>query len=281
MLDWLTIALMLTAGLLHASWHAIVKSGPNRIALLAGMGMVASAVVACALPFVSFPSAAAWAVIAVSVVLHVGYKFALVKAYSYGDLGQAFPLARGLVPLFATAIAFVLLGEMPSGLQMAGIAIVSAGLLWMANEAVRGGIDRRIFVAACAAGFTVAGYTALDAYGTRLAQDWAGFTAWLIVADCSAFLLLAYLMAGNNLWAELVRFRKPVLLTGMLGVASFSVFLWALSRAPVGPVSALRESSVLFAALIGMLLLGERASMARIGGAGLIAVGLVIIAALR
>ena len=281
MIDWLTIALMLGAGLLHASWHAIIKSGQDRIALLAGMGTVAAAIAACALPFVSFPSQPVWLVIAASVVLHVGYKFALVKAYSLADLGQAFPLARGFVPLFATVVAFALLGEWPAAPQLTGIAIVSAGILWLAYGVVRGGIDQRVFAAACVAGFTVAGYTALDAYGTRLAQDWASFTAWLIVADCGVFLILAQLMSGRRLWAQLVQYRAPVFLSGLLGVASFSVFLWALSRAPVGVVSALRESSVLFAASIGMLFLGESVTWSRIGGACLITLGLVTIAAVR
>ncbi len=280
MADPLTVILMLVAGLLHASWHALIKSNARQISSLAGMGVVAGVACACALPFVAFPPAAVWVVIAASVVLHAGYKLALARAYSIADLSQAFPVARGLVPLFATIIAFWLLGEWPRPVQLAGVGIVSAGLLWLAFDAMRGGIDRRLFAAAAAAGLTVAGYTALDAYGTRLAGDWVSFTVWLVVADCSAFLVIARLVQGPELWAQIRVARVTAIMSGILGLASFTIFLWALSRAPVGVVAALRESSVLFAALIGMVVLRERGSPGRIVAAATIMVGLIVIAAI-
>ena len=131
MLDLLTIVLMLLAGLLHASWHSLVKYGPDQVLVLAGMGLVAAMLAVCALPFLPFPSAPVWAVIAGSVFLHVGYKLALARSYALGELGQAYPLARGFVPLFSTIIAFALLRQSPTAGQIAGIALVSAGLLWL------------------------------------------------------------------------------------------------------------------------------------------------------
>jgi hypothetical protein len=113
-LDPLTIILMLMAALLHAGWHSLVKSGADQMVTLAGMGTVASVAALAALPFVSLPPPAVWPVLAASVALHVGYKLCLARAYAYGDLGEAFPLARGMVPLFATAIALTTLGQVPS-----------------------------------------------------------------------------------------------------------------------------------------------------------------------
>lgn len=281
MLDPLTIALMLAAGLLHASWHAVIKSGTNQISALAGMGLVAGAASACVLPFVAFPDAAVWPVIAISTVLHVGYKLALVRAYSRSDLGQAFPLARGFVPLFATGLAFGLMGELPSIAQLASISVVSLGLLWLAYDAIRGGIHRQVFFAACAAGCIVAAYTALDAYGVRLSGDWVSFTFWLIVIDNGTFALLARAMQGPALWQHFAEARVRVLASGLLGLGSFLVLLWALGRGPVGPVVALRESGVLFASLIGVLVLRERPSVPRVFGAVLICAGLVAIVVVR
>jgi drug/metabolite transporter (DMT)-like permease len=263
MVDSLTIVLMLLAGLLHASWHSLVKYSGDQNLILAGMGLVAAAVAACALPFLPIPSIQVCSVIVGSAFLHVGYKLALARSYALGDLGQAYPLARGFVPLFYTTIAFILLAQSPSLTQFLGIAFVSLGLMWLA------------------AGFTVAGYSVVDAYGTRINGNWASFTAWLIVVDSFTFSLLVYLMKGQQLWHDLWRHRIRALVSGVLGVISFSVFLWALSHSPVGAVSALRESSVLFATIIGMFFHGESTSLHKMAAAGLIVAGLITIATAR
>jgi drug/metabolite transporter (DMT)-like permease len=281
MIDAPTIVLMLLAGLLHASWHSLVKYGGDQILVLAGMGLVAAAAAACALPLLPLPAAPVWPVIAGSVVLHVGYKLALARSYTFGDLGQAYPMARGLVPLFSTAIAFAALSQAPSTIQMLGIALVSAGLIWLATHSIRGGVDRRLFLAAIAAGLTVAGYSVVDAYGTRRNGDWMSFTAWLIVCDALTFAALVSCFKGRRLWVELWRHRTRMLISGGLGLLSFSVFLWALSHSPVGAISALRESSVLFATVLGIVAYRERASAHKIAAAALIVTGLVVIATAR
>jgi len=279
-LDLLTIVLMLAAALLHASWHSLVKSGADRMVTLAGMGTVASAGAIAALPFLPIPPAPAFPLLAASVVLHGGYKLCLARAYAHGDLGEAFPLARGMVPLFATAIAYAALGQVPSGGQALGVALVSGGILVVM-------LDRKatarlaLWSAAAGAGLAVAFYSVLDAYGIRLAGSWISFTAWLIVLDNLAFLGLSRAARGAGLWRDLAAERWRVLASGLLGLASFAVFLWALSRAPVGAVSALRETSMLFAIAIGVLLHREALSGARLAGAALMILGVAAIAAFR
>jgi len=279
MIDLPTVGLMLLAGLLQASWHALVKYGADQLIVLAGMGLVAAVVAACALPFLPLPAAPAWGVIAGAALLHIGYKFALARSYKLGDLSQAYPLARGFVPLLSTSIAFVLLAQVPSSGQAFGIALVSLGLVLLTTHSVRGGVDRRIFLAALSAGAAVAGYSVVDAYGTRLAGNWAAFTAWLVLADTLSFALLTRWLRGPKIWGELWRLRASLTAAGLLGVMSFSVFLWALSRGPVGAVSALRESSVLFATLIGIAVHRENPSPVKIAAAALIVAGLIAIAA--
>jgi drug/metabolite transporter (DMT)-like permease len=242
-LDHLTITLMLLAALLHAGWHSPVKGGDDQMVTLAGMGMVASVAALAALPLVPLPPAAVWPVLAASVALHVGYKLCLSRAYAHGDLSEAFPLARGMVPLFATAIAYTTLGQVPSTGQALGIAAVSAGILavMLDHQGRRGAANWRLWAAAAGAGLAVAGYSVLDAYGIRVFGDWLGFTAWLIVVDNIAFLATSRLARGSALWRDLLAMKGRVLASGALGLASFCVFLWALSRGPVGAVSALRE----------------------------------------
>jgi uncharacterized membrane protein len=133
--------------------------------------------------------------------------------------------------------------------------------------------------AAAGAGLAVAGYSVLDAYGIRLFGTWLGFTAWLIVIDNLAFLATSRLVRGPTLWRDLLAMKGRLLASGALGLASFCVFLWALSRGPVGAVSALRETSMLFAIALGVVLHHEALSAARLAGAVLMLLGVVAIAA--
>jgi len=277
-LDLFTLTLMLAAGVMHASWHGLVKSGADQVINLAGMGLVATVCAAVVLPFVPAPPVAVWPVLVASVILHNGYKVCLAWAYKRGDLVQAFPLARGAVPLFATAIGFVALGQVPSFRQLGGIALVSVGILLMSLESSRRAFNAPLFTATAGAGLAVASYSVLDAFGTRLYGDWLGFTAWLIVFDNLTYLGLSRAIRGPALWPNLLRLRVRILASGGLGVASFVVFLWALSRHAVGSVSAVRETSVLFAMLIGALVYHEPLSPWRAVSGILVVAGIVMIA---
>jgi drug/metabolite transporter (DMT)-like permease len=276
-LDVMTISLMLAAGLLHASWHSIVKSGQNHITVLAGMGTVAGLWAVAALPFVPFPAAEIWPVLLLSVGLHIAYKLCLAGAYARGDFGQVFPLARGMVPLLATVIAFIGLDQVPSINQCVGIVMVSSGLLLLSLDKIYGLARWPLLLTAAAAGAAVALYSTVDAYGTRLFGNWLGFTAWLIVLDSFAFLLLSRILRGPVLWSEFSAARWRVVVSGILGLLSFCVFLWALSRNPVGAVTTIRETSMLFAMAIGVILHREPLSLRRINGAVLILSALVVI----
>jgi len=134
----------------------------------------------------------------------------------------------------------------------------------------------RLMAYAALTGLMVALYSVVDAHGTRLSGDWLSYTVWLMVIDGATFVGLMSTLRGRGLWQTLAQQWQRTLISGLLGVAAFSVFLWALSRGSVGAVSALRESSVLFASLIGVFVLKERWSLFRLAGAVLISSGIVI-----
>ena len=271
---------ILGASLLHASWHALVKSTGDRVAALAGMNAVSTAAAAALLPLARPLEAAVCGVIAASVLLHAGYKLALARLYDRADLGQAYPLARGFTPLMAALLAFAALGETPGPAAGAGIALVCAGLLLLASEGGKR-LTRAAFALAAAAGFAVAAYSVVDAYGIRRSADWLSFTVWLVLLDGAAFLLYAAATRRGAMLAAWATAPGRTLASGALGVASFSAFMWALGRAPVGAVSALRETSVLLSALIGALFLGETASWKRYAAAAAVAAGVAAIALAR
>jgi len=271
---------MLLAGLLHATWHAIVKTGSG-LSILAGMGLVSSVLTLPFLFFVPVPSRSTWPIILASIVLHAGYKVSLAAAYRSAEFGRAYPMARGTVPLFAALFAYLGLQQLPQAGQLAGVAVIVVGILGLARDSVHGAIDRRAFWAAICAAAMVAAYSVVDALGTRQDPGWASFTVWIIVLDSTAFFLVATAQRGMAILADIRKEFVPVLMAGLLGLASFAVFLWALSRNPIANVVAFRECSVLFATLIGVFFLGERATPRRLVCGALVAVGLISVAMLN
>ncbi|MCC7045996.1 MAG: EamA family transporter [Alphaproteobacteria bacterium] len=269
------ILAILAAAMLHATWHALVKSSGDRVVALAGMNLVSGAVALGFLPFVAVPRPQVLAIIAGSVLLHVGYKIGLALLYHRADLGQAYPLARGMTPVMACLIALAVLGERPGAGVLAGVALISLGVLLLARERAGRGLHAATLAIAALTGLAVAAYSAVDAWGVRLNGDWLGFTAWLVVCDTATFLAYAFAARGRAVIGVWRAGPGRVLLSGLLGILSFGTFLWALGRAPVGGVAALRETSVIFAALIGTVILGERATWRRHAAALLVMLGAV------
>src|SRR4051812_324524 len=270
---------MLMAGLLHATWHAIVKTGSG-LSILAGMGLVSSVLTLPFLFLVPAPGPSTWPIIVASLALHAGYKASLAMAYRSAELGHSYPIARGTVPVFAALFASLGLQQLPAIQQLVGIAVIVLGIVGLAHARIHGPVDRRAFWAAICAAALVAGYSVVDAAGTRQGEGWASFTVWMIVLDSVVFFLVATTLRGPAIMSDIREALVPIVIAGILGLTSFVVFLWALSRNPIANVVAFRECSVLFAALIGVLFLKERATPWRLCCAALIASGLTIIALL-
>ena len=278
-MDATVAAAVIGAALLHASWHALVKSSGDNVAAIAGMNLVSGAAALALLPFVRTPGAAALAVIAVSVLLHVGYKIALAQLYSRADLSQGYPLARGLTPIFAVALGLAFLGEAPSPLTLAGVGAISLGLAGLIFERGARKLSASSVLAAIAIGVSVAAYSALDAYGVRINGDWFGFMVWLVVCDSTAFVLYALATRGDRAVSVWRTAWLRTLISGLLGLASFGVFIWALGRAQVGAVAALRETSVIFAMIIGASVLKEPMNRMRYASIALVAAGAAAVSA--
>jgi drug/metabolite transporter (DMT)-like permease len=274
-------AAMLGAALLHATWHAMVKSSGDQVTALAGMNLVSGATAMVLMPFVGLPSPAAAAVIALSVLLHVGYKVALARLYVSTELSIAYPVARGLTPAIATLLAFLLVGERPGMLATLGILAISLGIFGLVLGRAAPRMPQPALIAAAAAGSAAAMYSVLDAYGVRINGDWLGFTVWLVASDSLAFVGYALATRGRAAPAAWRRGWGRTVVSGLLGTASFGVFLWALGQAQVGPVTALRETSIVFAALIGMAFLGEPPSARTVTSTVIVMLGAAAIALAR
>ena len=267
---------VLGAALLHASWNAIIKAGgaPQLdTALVALSGTVVALPLALA---VEPPAPAAWPYIAATVTVHIGYYVALAASYRVGDLSHAYPIMRGVAPLIVALASALWLGETLSAQTWTGVLLICGGVLSLAFVGRRGGRNAGATTAwalACAA--VIAVYTLIDAAGVRVSGGADRYVIWLFVFLGLPFGL--YVLATRR--AELLRHARAYWWRGILGAVlsglSYGIALWAMTRAPVAIVAALRETSVIFAALIGAWLLREGELRARLAGAAAVLAGLV------
>jgi drug/metabolite transporter (DMT)-like permease len=267
----LVIALVLGAAVLHAGWNAVLRSSLDRLRGIVIMCMTCAVV---AIPFavvLPAPDPASWPYIVLSAVLQVCYCFFLVRAYREGDFGQIYPIARGSSPLLVTLGAALLAGEHLGLGPLAGVFLVCAGIFASAR-----GIDRAhlgAVFAALATGVFIAGYTLTDGIGARLAGHAASYAAWSFIAQ-GAPMPLIYLALRRQF--PIQSFDGATLRAmggGVVSLVAYGTVIWALAHSPMGQVSALRETSILFAAVIGRVFMGEALTPRRIAAVAAIAIG--------
>ncbi len=265
---------VLGAGLLHAGWNALLKSAGGGDPLLDTATVVAGATVISllTLPFVAPPDAASWPFAAASVLLHFAYYLTLAQAYRTGDLSFAYPLMRGTAPLLVTLLGVVFLRELPSAQITLGILLISTGIVAIAFSQ-RHRHPRSAVWWALANAAIIAVYTLVDGAGARASGNALAYVLWLSFAEGVAFMLFVGLRSGRRAVDYVGRQWRRGLLGGLFSVAAYSIVLWAMTQAPVAAVAALRETSVLFAAIIGAVLLKERFGLARIAGAAGVVAG--------
>ena len=268
---------VLAAAAMHATWNALIKVRADRFASISLTSLGMSIAALPALPFVAVPGLHVWPWIVASMIIHVGYRLFLILAYETGDLAQAYPLARGTAPLMTTIGGIFLIAEVPGPLAIAGILLLSAGTLLMS---VRGGsgighFDRRAVGFALATSVFVAGYTLVDGSGARLAATASSYAAWLFLCDGLMSISIGFFYRGRTLLAVIAREWKVGLLAGLLSAASYWIAMWAMTKAPIASVAALRETSILFAMVISLAFLGERMTPWRIAAALCIIAGVI------
>ncbi len=275
-LTWPVFGAVLFGALLHASWNALVKSSSDKSLDMAVIHLIGSALAIPLVALVGWPPAAAWPYIAASVVIHIGYYIATTQAYKHGDLGLTYPLMRGVAPLLVALSATFTLHETLTPLAWAGILGISCGVLVL-------GLSRHALHAPKAVGFAlvnaviIAIYTVVDALGVRASGHALQYIAALFLLDGWPFALLMFARRGRAM-GHYARQRWPVATVGALAsLGSYGIALWAMTRAPVATVAALRETSVLFAVLIGTWLLKETFTLRRMLGTCAIVGGVMAI----
>ena len=265
---------VLGAGLLHAGWNALLKSAGGGDALLDTATVVAGSALwgLVALAAVGLPDAAAWPFIAASVAVHQAYYVTLAQAYRTGDLSFAYPLMRGTAPLIAAALGIAFLREWPSPQVALGILLVCAGIVSIAFvRRERHPPAAALYAFANAA--IIAVYTLVDGAGARASGNAASYVCWLTFLDAIPFAVWIRMKRGPAALGYVARSWRRGLLGGAASLGAYAIVLWAMTRAPIAAVAALRETSVLFAALIGAIWLKEGLGLPRLAGAASVVAG--------
>ena len=277
-LTWPIVFLVLFGALLHASWNVLVKSSSDKTLDTALIQLAGALIGIPLLLFVGLPLAESWPYIVASTVVHIGYYIALSGAYRNGDLGLTYPLMRGVAPiLVALSSAFVFPEAMSFSAWM-GVLGVCTGVLILGLT--QHAFDNRRAVAyALANAVIIAIYTVIDGLGARASGNAVQYVVALAVLDGWPFVLLVLAQRGRAAWSSIgvySRTRWPMAAAGALAsLASYGIALWAMTVAPVATISALRETSVLFAVLLGSWLLKEKFTVRRGLGACVIVAGVM------
>lgn len=282
-LTWPVVLAVLFGALLHASWNALIKSSADKALDTAVIHLCASVLALPLLGWAGLPPPEAWPYLAASLVIHVGYYTALVGAYEHGDLGLTYPIMRGVAPLLVALGSSVVIGETPSLAAWLGIAGITAGVVLVGlahpGEALH---HRKALAFALANAAIIAVYTLVDGRGVRVAGQAIPYVMLLFVLfvlDGVAYPMLVWLRRdapGRRDLLHGARRRWPLAMLGAgASIGSYAIALWAMTRAPVATVAALRETSVLFAALLGTLLLKERFGVQRALGTGVVVAGVM------
>ena len=264
---------VLGAALMHASWNALIKSGRDP---LLDTALVALSGSLLALPltfFVSPPDPVSWPYMAASLVVHIGYYAAMVGAYRAGDLSHGYPIMRGVAPLLVAAVSGLWLGEALGAAAWTGVLLICGGVLSLSLAG--GGASRKATAWALFSALIIAIYTIADGAGVRIAGGAERYLVWLFLFMGMPFgLLVLALKRGALVQHARANWWRGVI-GALLSAGSYGIALWAMTRVPVAIVAALRETSVIFAALIGAWLLKEGHLKERLAGAAAVLAGLV------
>jgi drug/metabolite transporter (DMT)-like permease len=278
-MDSLVFAAVLLAAAAHAGWNAAIKRGVDPLVTTVLIAVGAGVVALPMLVIVGLPAAPSrpWAI--ASVIVHLAYFAGLIEAYRAGDMSQVYPIARGSAPLLTALVSTTWLGERLGGVGWIGLLCLVAGVMMLS---LRGGgdlarLDRRAVGFALFTALTVCAYSIIDGIGVRAAGDAPAYTAAIFLGNGLIMALYGLARRGPKMFAGISGIWSKGLAGGGLQLGSYWVALWAMTVAPIAVVAALRETSVLFGALIAVVVLREPLRALRVLAALLIVAGLVMI----
>jgi drug/metabolite transporter (DMT)-like permease len=278
-MDPVVFAAVLLAAACHAGWNATIKAGLDPLATTVLISIGAAIVAAAFLPAVGLPAGAAWPWCGASVVIHLVYFAALIESYRAGDMGQVYPIARGSAPLMTAIVTTAFVGERLGFAGWSGIILLVAGVMLLS---LRGGrdltrLDWKAVGFALFTALTICAYSVVDGVGARRAAGANAYSVALFMGIGPVMVIYALARRGPEVIVAMRRQWRLGLAGGTLQLGSYGIAIWAMTVAPIAIVAALRETSVLFGALIAILFLKEPLRAGRVAAALMIVAGLTLI----
>ncbi|MBV2153262.1 DMT family transporter [Kitasatospora sp. SUK 42] len=271
-------AAVLAAAVLHAVWNGLAHRIPDK---LVGFALINLTYTACALVLVAvnpLPAAASWPYLLASVAVQVTSTVLLLRAYQLGDFGQMYPIARGSAPLLVALLSVTVLGQHLGAGELVGVAVISCGLIGLAfAQGIPGRAQLPALGAAAGTGVMIALYTVLDGSGVRHAGTVGGYVAWLFLLQGPTLALIVRARRGRSLFTGVGRVLPVGIAGGVLSLTAYGLVVWAQSRGNLATIAALRETSIVIAALIATVVFRERLGRLRLAAAVTVLGGIAVL----
>ncbi|MFK0108569.1 EamA family transporter [Streptomyces sp. NPDC091217] len=269
---------VLAAAVLHAVWNALAHAMPNKLAGFTLINLAFVGVSAVWVCFTPLPGSAAWPFIAASTVLQIAYQALLLQAYKLGDFGQMYPVARGVAPMLVAVVSVSVLGQDLSARALTGVLVISAGLVALAlADGLPDRTQMPALMAALGTGVMIASYTVVDGTGVRRSDTVFGYIAWGFLLQGMLFCAGAFALGGRGLRHRLRDAPVRGFTGGLLSLTAYGLVVWAQDHGDLASVAALRETSIVIAALLGTAFFHERLGGRRLAASATVVVGIALL----
>lgn len=264
-METIVFGAVILAAALHAIWNALVKGTGDKFLSMTAVVLGHAPLAILALPFVPSPAPESWPYLAAGVVLHVGYQMFLLTSYRFGDLTQVYPIARGTAPMLVAGVSVVFLGVHLKPIELLAVLTIGAGIMSLALVRQEDGLrNGKAAMLAFVTGCFIAGYSLIDGLGARLAGTSLGFYSWLAIFNAIIFAIFATARDPGTLRRVASHSKRIFVVGGCASFIAYALVIWAFTHAPIALVTALRETSIIFALFIGVFFLKEKLDLAKV-----------------
>jgi len=256
---------VILAAFLHAVWNAMVKNEDNKYLAVTAivLGHVPASIFIILLT--PAPSVESIPFIILSALLHIGYEWYLLSAYRFGDLIKVYPIARGTAPILVAIVSLIFLGVVLSNFEILSIFIISLGILSLSLQGAKGIKNRSAVIYALVTGFFIMGYSITDGYGARVSNSFLSYMGWSFILNATIFPIILKINNKSEIITKTFKEGKKIFfIGGTLSYIVYGIVIWGFTQAPIALITALRETSIIFALLIGTFFLKEKFTLLKV-----------------
>ena len=256
---------IILAAFLHAVWNAMVKNEDNKYVAVTAIVLGHVPVSVLIILLTPIPSVESIPFIILSALLHIGYEWYLLSAYRFGDLTKVYPIARGTAPILITIVSLIFLGVVLSNFEILGIFIISLGILSLSFQTAKGFKNRSVVIYALVTGFFIMGYSITDGYGARVSNSFLSYMGWSFILNATIFPIILKINNKSEIITKTFKEGKKIFfIGGTLSYIVYGIVIWGFTQAPIALITALRETSIIFALLIGTFFLKEKFTLLKV-----------------